>query len=423
MCTVLCAGAIQGGYDLPNVLNDNGKVHTAAEQNLQNVRKLYFRECDLNKNNKYKLMMPFHQSVDQPLLTTEKPFPRQCGADLGEDANYMKAGTLSKTDNMIVEVFAKSDGHADWVRVGIVHLFCHANRYVELRIICMDPIKHEAKSVFTHAMKFVKLFALGQAPPESTEDANTLYKYSTKHAYGTSADRTCWTKAGNFIVLDATTLRSMTAYMHVGFVFASRESSERGQCVLFDGTHVGAPAKIKGTKVAAHKELLDAYFGHCCDSTRGANSKPPSAQFSNPLWQAMQVLHMFKDNQSVQNVQKSFTANTSFLTDELKPEKVQGTPSQRFAYATFALLVSLALLYTDPTFIVIDAETDDPKTKGVMKAARVDSVCKEVVENRAANPLAIVSRAITDKMLELASDVKQQVMIPMVLRNDGREDE
>ena len=412
MCTVLHAGAIRGGYNLPDVFHD-GKVLTAP-LGLKSVTKVYFRECKLSKAGHYTKHMPYTQSNDEGEMTKENPFPRQCGNELG-DTNYTKLTNISKQDNLIVEVFAQPDGSVDWVRVGIVHLVCHPNQYVELLIICMDPVKFEETSLFTKALDFVKQFARGEAPAESTKDDTTLYKYSQRSsAYGTAAHKNQWKKAGKFIVLDATTLRSMTVYMHSGFVFASRDQKS-----LFNETFVGPPKKEKGTAVAMHKEELDTYFNHCCQK---ANGEPPSDSFSKPLWQAMQVLHTFKSNKSVQAVQKQFDAGTTFIKDELDPHKVNGTEAERFTYATFALLVSLALLYTNPKSIVMDSDgnsrdnvENEPTAKGNFTARYVGRVCKEVHD---AYRAVDVAKALTDEMLVLASHVKQREVIPMVLHNN-----
>lgn len=415
MCTVLHAGAIRGGYDLPDVLSDD-KVLTAP-RGLDSVTKVYFRECNLSKAGNYTKHMPYHQGNGEDVMTKETPFPVQCGNELGDNTNYTQLTKISKQDNLIVEVFAQPTGNVDWVRVGIVHLVCHPNKYVELLIICMDPVKFEGQSLFTKALDFVKHFARGNAPEESTEDATTLYKYSHRSgAYGTPAYKTQWQKAGNFIVLDATTLRSMTVYMHSGFVFASRDQKS-----LFNETFVGPPEKQKGTTVAMHKEELDSYFDHCCDNKIVIGEPPPNS-FSKPLWQAMQVLHTFKSNKSVHAVQTQFDEVTSFIKDELDPQKVTGTAAERFTYATFALLVSLALLYTNPKGIVMDYDDNprdgvenEPTAKGAYTAQYVSRMCKKVHDvDRAVD----VAKALTDEMLVLASHVKQREVIPMVLRND-----
>lgn len=416
MCTVLHAGVIQGGIDFPEVVevvNDAEMVQVAKVGQLKAVTKVYFRECDLNKHNNYKKHIPYHQDTSGTILTAQSPFPRQCGAELGS-ANLTKLTSLPKTNHMMVEVFATAD-NTNWFRVGIVHLRCYDNEFVELNILCMDTITQGGKSVAGKALDFVKLFARGQAPEQSTVEEDTLYKYAGETAYGTPARQRAWGLAGACLVLDATTLRSMTVYMHAGFVFAAHEAAR-----LFDDTRVGTPEKERRTKVAAHHTQLRAYFEHCCSVVQpNHDENTPSPTISNPLWKAMCALHQFKDHEGVIAVQKAFPAGTKYIDDELSPEKVNGTPKNRFAYATLALLVSLALLYCNPRQFM-DDNADDAAVRAQAEdmAITLNELCTRVHHFVASGDA--VDRTLTslaDEMLLKAQDVKQNIVIPMVFMN------
>lgn len=359
---ILFGGKLHGGK-IPddNAVLQTTKVHTLSPEQVeifknQGLGQVYFRECDLSKSgkpqyikrdftwNNEKKMTPYRQSIDGNALDAHG-FPSECGTALG-DHTY-NGDRLDKATNFIAEIFATTrlpgdagqGGDALWYRVGILHLSRHGT-IAELQVICLNAgmrIKTTHQSLFHMVMNFAFHFVRGAALDQSTSSrTNILVKYANpKKAYGNANEkaRAQWAMIGKRIYLDATSLKSMTRYMHEGFYYAPLT-----QVTLFNGQNVGM--NVVAAPLKEHDAVVD--YLNLCAATELEN--PNAEFFSDALWTGMQTLAKFKDHRAVKRVQDAINAGE----DEADPANVRGTTTDRFAYASFALAVALTMFYADP---------------------------------------------------------------------------
>lgn len=423
---MICAGTfpaavrevLSGGADFgdgPPVLQ-NGRVKTLTDNELTqvkqtNVTQVYFKECDLDRNNKnYKKVKgnaPYREGEGDQL--SAQGFPKQCGNALG---HYEYKGALNKSTNFIAEVFAKQTPVAEkpWFRAGIVHLV-RKKRTVELNVICTDAVRldfNNNASLFSLVMDFALEIARGQASAQSTDaEDKILVKYARQHAYGKLDARGTWASVGEFVTLEATTLGSMTKYMHVGFRFAPLVKYELLDATTFVGCDVN-----DGNESA---DVVKTYLRNCLKTQE---ENPDPARFTNALWGAMQALATFSTNlnakAAIQAVQKAIVRDH----DEFDPAAVVGTEVQRFTYATFALLTALTLLYAGPLFMLKDPDIEEEtldaiKQKGETLARDMRALFNVISANLNNNQNA----ELVGRMLEMARRVMQGSAIQMVKLN------
>lgn len=423
---MICAGAfpaavrkvLRGGVAFgegPVVLEpnaQNGLVQTLTDDELNFVKQVgvtqvYFRECDVDRAKKYKKIKgnsPYHRGNGDDL--SANGFPKQCGNALGD---YAYGASLKKSTNFIAEVFAKQEQVMDkpWFRAGIVHLVCK-KRTVELNVICTDAIKlvraNDARvSLFRLVIDFALDFARGQAHAQSTtQEDDVLVKYSLPHAYGSVAAQQPWESVGAYVTLEATTLGSMTKYMHKGFRFAPLVKAT----LLNDTTTVGC--FVNDIPVESEEEV-NTYLENCL-KTQIAN--PDSARFTDALWGAMQALAKFATDPTAKSDIEAVQTAIGRGRDEFDPAFVTGTERQRFTYATLALLTALALLYANPGHMLKEDAEEAPtvtKSKGANLARSMRALFNDVSAQSAGNN--IPNAGLVNRMLEMANRVDAIQMV------------
>lgn len=428
---------LQGG-EIPvdtDVLPNNS-VRVLGQQEVNALRnaglnKVYFRECDLTLKQgsyaKHSKHAPYRENVSGDALDPQG-FPKsQCGAFLGEDFKY-KAKDLDKATNFIAEIFATSNifrpehpappAHPDaWYRVGIIHVHRWAT-VAELKVICLDAglaIDDGANQripLFHNVINFALEFARGKARKQTeTAESNVLVKYQVDNKpYGndpagtakTDTKKKMWKKIGKYVFLDASSLKSMTAYMSMGFQYCPLS-----QQMLYNGRKIGYDVMQNNQK---DLDNVGAYLAMCTeDRKRIQRQEDISYYFTEALWAAMCTLSAFKNHQGVRNVQKQFT----LVTDEQNPDKMDQildaktcTLGDCFAYASFALSVALALVYAHPQEML--DENEEQRNAFLIKLQRVLS---EV----GAQPK---SKELVHNMIDLSQEIKSPTAaIPMVVHN------
>ena len=420
--------------------------------------KVYFRECDLNRQEQYQQYSdgktPFHQGLDLEYNSKQhtdplrkKVFPRQCGTEL-DSLQY--EGPLLKESNMIVEVFVRCttcDGKykQNWYRAGIITLINCVN-YVELSYICTDSINTSfdtKQTVFTHSMDFAMQFACGKAPQQTTNGKdNIMYKYSSTGglAYGTKKTnpqhKALWADVGKYVVLNASTLRSMTTYMHYGFKITSVEVATR----LDNASKTGLALKTTDYPSGVISEgIRNTYFKNCCDC--GLEVEMPKGPlhdgtmpFSTYQWKAMQTLTTFNNHKDVYKVQKAIgdtlKEDESFRKKELDSALIQKlitdnnvTLVDAFAYAVFAMVVALTLLYTNPIDVLTILKDNDNSEKTIQNIGKhlgdkIKHLNEQVVnEIQNLHQSEEKMKQLALEMLNLAKSIVEGSYIPMVILN------
>ena len=413
-------GILSGGDefdDIGVISEENGVlvVKTLTAEQLADVKsgtgvtQLYFRECNVNKKRqyvKYDGKAPYHKSANGGGDPNNKHgFPSQCRNGL-PDFKYEDKNKLNKHENFIAEVYA------EWFRVGIVHLH-KPLRVVELNVICTDTFTLDGKSLFSYVMNFALEFAKGNAAPQSESTDNfILVRYSSKNPYGTDAAQLKWEENGQYVTLEATTLASMTKYMHKGFRFAPLTAGN-----LFNKANVGCNTYDKDT----HIETVRAYFALCLQPGQGGIDEFDRRFFTKELWGAMCALAQFTSDDAAKETIKKVQYEVPSDGDELTENAVRGEPHERFTYALFALLTALTLLYADPQYVINDG-------RAVGNDAEELTALEVKAKDRANDMAALfknIETANTDdkktalipSMLYIAKQLKTGNAIPMVKHN------
>jgi len=434
-------GILSGGaeFDVLGVISKENRVSVvktltpeqlAAVKNGAGVTQLYFRECNVNNKKqyvKYDGKAPYHKSANGGgAPNNEHGFPSQCHNGLLDDFKYEDKNKLNKHENFIAEVYAKStqlqaQGEpGGWFRVGIVHLH-KPLRVVELNVICTDTFILEGKSLFSHVMDFSLEFAKGNATPESeSPDDLILVRYSSKFPYGTDAARLKWVTNGQYVTLEATTLASMTKYLHKGFRFAPLAA---GKLFVPDPEdarqllrNVGCNTNDKDTDLRTVQE----YFALCLRAGQGQMRNFDNRFFTHELWDAMRALAQFTSDDATKDTIKRVQDAAPRDGDEFTEGAVIGDPHQRFTYALFALLTALTLLYADPQYVMngghnVENAEDLPalEERAMARANDIAALLREISE-------AITEAAKTAlirRMLDIARQLKTGNAIPMVKHN------
>ena len=430
-------GILSGGvqFNVENVILQNvdgvSVVNTLTADQLAVVRgvvnKLYFRECNLNRNRtkyaKYEGKAPYHQSANLNAANNENGFPSQCrngllGFRYSEDKNDDYFNELKKDENFIAEVYAQSTalqqgGGPEWFRVGIVHLH-RLLRVVELNVICTDTFTQADKSLFSHVMDFALKFARGTPTPQSTDqNESILVRYSLTKPYQNGKARQKWERTGSYVTLEATTLASMTKYMHKGFRFAPLTA---GNLFDVDAKKVGCNTYDKDTAIGTVRE----YFDLCLGAGQGRIEEFNPDFFTKELWGAMRALAQFTSDDATKQTIKKVQDAVPLGGDELTEGAVRGAPHERFTYALLALLTALTLLYADPQYVM----------NGGRAVGNADELPElEVQAKDRANDMAALFKdietantddqktALIRRMLDIAGQLKTGSAIPMVKHN------